>query len=104
MSATAPPYPAGKSILEGKTVVVTAAAGTGIGFAAAKRCIEEGAAVLISDLHERRLGQARRVDPFGQRSDRTAIRADDGEGQHVVVGHCGVQVGLMGVVDDGFEV
>jgi 3-oxoacyl-[acyl-carrier protein] reductase len=39
-------------------VVVTAAAGTGIGYAAAKRCAEEGARVLISDFHERRLGEA----------------------------------------------
>ena len=29
-----------------------------IGFATAKRCIEEGARVLISDSHARRLGQA----------------------------------------------
>jgi 3-oxoacyl-[acyl-carrier protein] reductase len=53
-----PPYPAGRRLLEGKTVLVTAAAGTGIGFAAARRCAEEGARVLISDLHERRLLEA----------------------------------------------
>jgi 3-oxoacyl-[acyl-carrier protein] reductase len=45
-------------MLEGKIVVVTAAAGTGIGFATAKRCAEEGAIVVISDAHERRLGEA----------------------------------------------
>jgi len=45
-------------MLEGKTVLVTAAAGTGIGFAAAQRCAEEGARVMISDLHERRLAEA----------------------------------------------
>jgi 3-oxoacyl-[acyl-carrier protein] reductase len=39
-------------------VLVTAAAGTGIGFAAARRCAEEGASVMISDLHERRLLEA----------------------------------------------
>jgi 3-oxoacyl-[acyl-carrier protein] reductase len=55
---TAPAYPTGKRLLEGKTVVVTAAAGTGIGFAAAKRCAEEGALVVLSDIHERRLGEA----------------------------------------------
>ena len=44
--------------LTGKVVVVTAAAGTGIGFATAKRCIEEGATVVVSDAHERRLGEA----------------------------------------------
>ncbi len=58
MSRTAPPYPEGRNLLAGKTVVVTAAAGTGIGFAVAKRSAEEGARVLISDLHERRLGEA----------------------------------------------
>jgi 3-oxoacyl-[acyl-carrier protein] reductase len=45
-------------LLAGKTVLVTAAAGTGIGFATAKRCVEEGARVAISDRHERRLGEA----------------------------------------------
>jgi 3-oxoacyl-[acyl-carrier protein] reductase len=45
-------------LLSGKTVLVTAAAGTGIGFATAKRCVEEGARVAISDRHERRLGEA----------------------------------------------
>lgn len=58
MSVVAPPYPQGKDLLKGKVVVITAAAGTGIGFAAAKRCVEEGAAVVISDAHERRLGEA----------------------------------------------
>ncbi len=58
MSASAPPYPHGSGLLAGKTVIVTAAAGTGIGFATAKRCVEEGAHVMISDIHERRLGEA----------------------------------------------
>ena len=58
MSRRAPPYPASHALLAGKTVVVTAAAGSGIGFATAKRCVEEGARVLISDIHERRLGEA----------------------------------------------
>jgi 3-oxoacyl-[acyl-carrier protein] reductase len=54
----APDYPAPRNLLAGKTVLITAAAGTGIGFAAAKRCIEEGARVMISDIHERRLGES----------------------------------------------
>jgi 3-oxoacyl-[acyl-carrier protein] reductase len=58
MTVTIPPYPKGHNILDGKTVLVTAAAGTGIGFAAAKRAAEEGATVMISDIHERRLGDA----------------------------------------------
>jgi 3-oxoacyl-[acyl-carrier protein] reductase len=53
-----PAYPEPRGLLKGKTVVVTAAAGTGIGFSVAKRAAEEGATVLISDFHERRLGEA----------------------------------------------
>lgn len=55
---TVPDYPPPRGLLNGKTVVITAAAGTGIGFSAAKRAAEEGATVLISDFHERRLGEA----------------------------------------------
>lgn len=53
-----PTYPPGRGLLAGKTVLVTAAAGTGIGYAVARRAVEEGARVMISDLHERRLGEA----------------------------------------------
>jgi len=53
-----PPYVPGHDLLAGKTVLVTAAAGTGIGFATARRCVEEGARVMVSDIHERRLGEA----------------------------------------------
>jgi 3-oxoacyl-[acyl-carrier protein] reductase len=53
-----PEYPKGRNLLAGKTVIVTAAAGTGIGYATARRCAEEGAAVLLSDLHERRLRES----------------------------------------------
>jgi 3-oxoacyl-[acyl-carrier protein] reductase len=51
------PHPS-HGLLAGRTVLVTAAAGTGIGFAAARRCAEEGARVVVSDRHERRLGEA----------------------------------------------
>jgi 3-oxoacyl-[acyl-carrier protein] reductase len=53
-----PGGPKGHGLLEDKIVVVTAAAGTGIGFATAERCLKEGATVVISDTHERRLGEA----------------------------------------------
>ena len=53
----APPYPQGHSLLEGRSVLVTAAAGTGIGFATAQRCAEEGARVMLSDRHAQRLEQ-----------------------------------------------
>jgi 3-oxoacyl-[acyl-carrier protein] reductase len=55
---SAPTEPTGHGLLDGKVVVVTAAAGTGIGFATAKRCVMEGATVVISDAHERRLGES----------------------------------------------
>ncbi|GGM54669.1 SDR family oxidoreductase [Dactylosporangium sucinum] len=48
----------GHGLLEGRTVLVTAAAGTGIGYATAERCLEEGATVVISDRHERRLAES----------------------------------------------
>ncbi|MBB3039261.1 SDR family oxidoreductase [Hoyosella altamirensis] len=50
-----PSPPSGRDLLAGKVVVVTAAAGTGIGSAVALRCLEEGANVVVSDWHERRL-------------------------------------------------
>jgi len=53
-----PQYPEGRNLLKGQTVVVTASAGTGIGYSAAKRAVEEGAHVLMSDFHERRLGES----------------------------------------------
>src|SRR5579859_4710800 len=46
---------AGRDLLAGKVVVLTAAAGTGIGGAAARRCLEEGALLAISDAHAARL-------------------------------------------------
>jgi 3-oxoacyl-[acyl-carrier protein] reductase len=49
--------PAGRDLLAGKVVVVTAAAGTGIGSATARRCLEEGARVVVSDSHARRLAE-----------------------------------------------
>jgi 3-oxoacyl-[acyl-carrier protein] reductase len=54
---TVPKYPEGANLLRDKVVVVTAAAGTGIGSATAKRALEEGAKVVVSDWHERRLGE-----------------------------------------------
>jgi 3-oxoacyl-[acyl-carrier protein] reductase len=49
--------PAGHGLLDGKVVVVTAAAGTGIGSAVARRCLDEGARVVVSDSHQRRLDE-----------------------------------------------
>jgi 3-oxoacyl-[acyl-carrier protein] reductase len=55
---TVPTPPAGRGLLEGKVVLITAAAGTGIGSAVAERCVDEGATIVVSDAHERRLGES----------------------------------------------
>lgn len=51
----APEYVGGHGLLAGRTAVITAAAGAGIGGATARRFLEEGARVLIGDSHARRL-------------------------------------------------
>lgn len=54
-----PPYPPAHNLLAGKSVLLTAAAGGGIGYATAQRCLEEGArAIFVSDAHPRRTGEA----------------------------------------------
>lgn len=60
MDAIAPPaYVPPHGLLKGRSVLITAAAGGGIGFAAAKRCLEEGArALMLSDVHPRRTEEA----------------------------------------------
>ena len=52
-----PTPPTGHGLLVDKVVIVTAAAGTGIGSATARRCLEEGASVIVSDAHARRLAE-----------------------------------------------
>lgn len=61
-----PPYPPAHGLLAGRIVLVTAAAGTGIGAATARRAAEEGATVVLSDRHARRLGEA--ADEFAERT------------------------------------
>src|ERR1700753_2944678 len=65
--AEAPKEIAGHGLLVGKVVIVTAAAGTGIGSATARRALAERADVVISDHHERRLGEtAEQLSALGQ--------------------------------------
>ena len=89
MSNKAPSYVEGHQLLAGKSVLITAAAGAGIGFSAAQRAVEEGAsAVVISDIHDSRLAQA--VETLSALSPKTnvhGIRADvtqEQEVQHLV--------------------
>ncbi len=59
MNLKSPEYVQGHGLIKGKSVLVTAAAGAGIGFSAATRAAEEGArAIVLSDIHEGRLGKA----------------------------------------------
>jgi 3-oxoacyl-[acyl-carrier protein] reductase len=53
-----PKYPEGRNLFIGKNILLTASAGAGIGFSTAKRFLEEGANVFISDVHQGRLDQA----------------------------------------------
>lgn len=53
-------------MMAGKTMLITAAAGSGIGGALAQRAAEEGATLMLSDMHERRLGEtADRIAALG---------------------------------------
>ena len=54
-----PTYVPAHGLLAGRSVLITAAAGGGIGFAAARRCLEEGArSLMLSDVHPRRTAEA----------------------------------------------
>jgi 3-oxoacyl-[acyl-carrier protein] reductase len=65
--STKPEYVPGHGLLKGRTAVITAAAGAGIGGATARKFLEEGARVLISDAHARRLKESEQAlaDEFG---------------------------------------
>jgi len=105
VSREVPPEPPGRGLLEGKTVVVTAAAGTGLGFAAARRCMAEGARVLISDIHERRLGEAadRLAEEFGVRPATKLCNVTEEEVQALIdaavaeLGHVDVMINNAGL-------
>ena len=53
-----PKYPEGRNLFQNKNILITAAAGSGIGFSTAKRFLEEGANIFISDIHQGRLDEA----------------------------------------------
>ncbi|GAA2302695.1 SDR family oxidoreductase [Streptomyces kunmingensis] len=54
---TPPPYEPGHQLLAGRTAVITAAAGAGIGGATARRFLEEGARIVVGDAHARRTAE-----------------------------------------------
>jgi 3-oxoacyl-[acyl-carrier protein] reductase len=89
MSVPVPDYVEGHGLLRGRSVLITAAAGVGIGFAAAKKAVEEGCrAIFISDIHERRLGEAaerlRALSPSTPVFHRICNVTDEGEVQALV--------------------
>ncbi|MFF2435810.1 SDR family oxidoreductase [Streptomyces sp. NPDC058107] len=64
---SAPQYIPGHQLLTGRTAVITAAAGAGIGGATARKFLEEGARIVIGDAHARRLKQTEQAlaEEFG---------------------------------------
>ncbi len=92
MPVPPPSYVPGHGLLAHKTVVITAAAGTGIGSAVARKAIEEGATVLISDFHERRLGET---------ADRLA--EETGTRPETQVCNVTVEADVQGLVDAAAE-
>lgn len=72
MDLKTPEYVDGHGLIKGKSVLITAAAGAGIGFSAATRAAEEGArAIVLSDIHEQRLAVA--VDKLKEETGLTAV-------------------------------
>ncbi|MEE6164065.1 MULTISPECIES: (5R,7aS)-5-hydroxy-7a-methyl-1-oxo-2,3,5,6,7,7a-hexahydro-1H-indene-carboxyl-CoA reductase [unclassified Mycolicibacterium] len=64
--STAPKEIEGHALLKDKVVLVTAAAGTGIGSSTARRALLEGGDVVVSDYHERRLKETQeQLDSLG---------------------------------------
>ncbi len=93
-----PTEPPGRGLLDGKRVVITAAAGTGIGGALARRCLLEGATVVVSDAHERRIGETADAlaEEFGARPPAVVCNVtDDAE----VRGLVATAMGEMGGID-----
>ncbi|MET9496058.1 SDR family oxidoreductase [Streptomyces sp. NPDC006552] len=70
--STPPPYLPAHRLLTGRTAVITAAAGAGIGGATARRFLEEGARIVVGDAHARRTAETVAVltEEFG--ADRVA--------------------------------
>jgi len=90
MNLKSPEYVQGHGLIKGKSVLVTAAAGAGIGYSAASRAVEEGArAIVLSDVHEGRLAAA--VEK---------LKADSGLAHvYAMVGNVAVEDNVRALVD-----
>ena len=95
-----PPYVPAHDLLRGKTVLMTAAAGAGIGFAAAKRCAEEGARLFISDIHEKRTEEAAKAleELTGQSVGRRLCNVRDDDDVRALVAAAIEELGQIDVV------
>ena len=72
MNIHQPSYVPGHQLIKDKSVLITAAAGAGIGYAAAKKALEEGCrGMVISDIHEGRLQKA--VDQLKQETGMDSV-------------------------------
>ncbi|MFF0449456.1 SDR family oxidoreductase [Streptomyces sp. NPDC004609] len=117
-----PDYVPGHGLLKGRTAVITAAAGAGIGGATARRFLEEGARIVVSDTHARRLREteAALAGEFGADAvaaqpcdvtDETQVRAlfaraaDEHGGLDVVVNNAGLggTAALVDMSDDQWD-
>jgi 3-oxoacyl-[acyl-carrier protein] reductase len=96
----APAPPAGRDLLAGKVVVITAAAGAGIGSAAARRCLEEGAQLAISDQHAGRLSAFTEelVSQYGDRVWSLPCDVTDEEAVQALIGGSAAHFGRIDVM------
>jgi 3-oxoacyl-[acyl-carrier protein] reductase len=92
--------PAGRELLSGKVVVITAAAGAGIGSAAARRCLAEGAQVVISDQHQPRLASLRDelADSYGEQVASTPCDVTDDADVRALIRHAVQHFGRVDVM------
>lgn len=93
-----PTPPAGRDLLAGKVVAITAAAGAGIGSATARRCLAEGASVVISDLHAARLA-AHHAELSAEYGDRVWFMPCDVTDDDAVTGLVTATAGHFGRLD-----
>lgn len=96
--ARVPEQPSARGLLSGKTAVVTAAAGTGIGSATARRMLAEGARVVLSDHHERRL-EAVRAELAAEHGSNVSAAACDVTDEDQVAGLFSAAREAFGTVD-----
>jgi len=113
---SAPAYVPGHGLLAGRRVVITAAAGAGIGSAVAVRCLEEGAdLVVIGDTHAGRLeaSRAELAGRFGAERIRAVVcdvtseeqiaqLLDAADGFDVMINNAGLggEVSILEMTDD----